>query len=121
DPPLVDDAGTQPFQNGDEQHQQDDERHQRPVAHEPPEAAADGDRRRLRRGVAHGLRPRMATKAPSITTTTMITPSMIVVTLGSMARSVRSVRTRRSTKTATIGPTSPPRPPPSVTPPSTTA
>ena len=63
----------------------------------------------------------MAMKAPSITTTTMIVPSMIVVTFGSTASSVRSVRTRRRTKTATIGPTSPPRPPPSVTPPSTTA
>ena len=51
----------------------------------------------------------MARKAPSITTTTMMVPSMMVVTLGSTASSVRSVRTSRSTNTATIGPTRPPR------------
>ena len=60
-------------------------------------------------------------KAPSITTMTMIVPSMIVVTFGSTERNVRSLRTRRRMKTATIGPSSPPLPPPSVTPPSTTA
>ena len=46
-----------------------------------------------------------------MTTTTMMVPSMIVVTLGSTDRKVRSLRTRRRMKTATIGPTMPPLPP----------
>ena len=41
--------------------------------------------------------------APNITTATMMAPSMMAVTFGSMASSVKSVRTSLSTKTATMG------------------
>ena len=83
--------------------EQEDERHERIVAEEALDAAAG---RAAGSGAAsgHGVRPRMAMKAPNMTTTTMIVPSMIEVTFGSTARSVRSVRTRRRMKTATIGP-----------------
>ena len=54
--------------------------------------------------LAHDVRPRIAKKAPSITTMTMMVPSMIVVTFGSTDRKVRSLRTSRRMKTATIGP-----------------
>ncbi len=107
DPALVDDAGAQDLQDDHQDDQQEDQRDQRLVAHQPLEAAAEGD------GLGGLCRlwlmsaALMARKAPNITTTTMIVPSMMVVTLGSMASSVRSVRTRRSTKTATIGPTQP--------------
>ena len=104
----------------DEEDEEDEQRDQRVVGHEALEAAAGG-RRGGGVGRGHGVRPRMAMKAPNITTTTMIVPSTIEVTLGSTASSVRSVRTRRRMKTATIGPTRPPRPPPRVTPPRTTA
>ncbi len=115
DPALVDDAGPQDLQDRRPgATSRIEQRHQRLVAHEAADAAADGDVRRGGRAVRHGERLLMAMKAPSITTMTMITPSMMVVTLGSTASSVRSVRTSRSTKTATIGPSRPPRPPPSV-------
>ena len=42
----------------------------------------------------HDERLRMAMKAPNMTTTTMIVPSTMVVTLGSTASRVRSVRTQ---------------------------
>ena len=43
DPALVDDAGTQDLQDHDQDDEQDDQRHQRLVAHEPPDAAAERD------------------------------------------------------------------------------
>src|SRR5690606_622764 len=101
--------------------QQQEQRDDRIVTHEPLEAAARGDGRGGGRGNGHLAAALMARKAPSITTTTMMVPSMMAVAFGSTDNSVRSVRSRRSTNTATIGPTRPPRPPPSTTPPSTVA
>ena len=59
------------------------------------------------RGIAHRRRPLIARTPPSITTATMIVPSMMVVTFGSTDRASGPCRTSRSTKTAMIGPEKP--------------
>ena len=45
DPALVDDAGAEELQHDDEHDEQDDQRHDRIVAHEAPDAAAERHRR----------------------------------------------------------------------------
>ena len=101
--------------------EQQEQRDERAVAHP---GARHGER-----GLLRGRWPprrscvlrRSVTYAPSMTTTTMITPWMTVENAGSTPRKSRSARIRPRMKMPMIGPSRPPRPPARLTPPSTMA